>query len=1073
MLDSSTGEHPLPLQKIDTERTEATDHTECSVRRDSASHLATGLSFLPAAREATRAVRKQSPKNRLSRFVALGAFAANGALRVLRGLSPFRVKVFSFVLPCLASSVGAQINPAHKWLSLTTEHFYVHFTQPVEPLARRIAADAERAYAQLSKELHPPRGKIDVVISDDADFSNGSATPFPTNRIIIFANPPVSETALRYTNDWGQLVITHELTHIFHLDRTRGVWWLAQHVFGRAATVFPNLYDPSWLTEGLAVYEESKLTGAGRIEGSEHRMIARAAAINNTFPSIGAASLGQGRYPFGEAAYAYGSLFVDYLARRSGQDHVRQFVDQSAANIVPYLLDIPAKRSFGKTFTTAWREFSDSVARSIRVETAPPLERWRQLTNDGVFVFAPRWTPDGSIVYSGSPGRETFAAFRVDMDGRRTRVGRRNDRSPNVPLADGTYLFAQPDFVNPYEIRSDLWIQRGRHQRQITVGQRVTSPDARADGEIVAAQIVPGATRLVRVSANGTRITPLTSGSYDEQWTEPRWSHSGTLVVASRWLRGNRSQIVVVDTTGRIVHIASSGTSIEAAPSWLPDDMGITYSSDRTGTAQIYVERFGAPRAFATARTVRMSDVSTGLFEPSAAPAGDRLAAVLFRADGYHLGVGACCTTAAGGTVGESVPAYVDTVVRANMAPVLSDSGPARRYSPWRTLLPRYWLPTVDPGIRNGYLIGGTTSGADVIGRHTYNARLAFPTNGLGGAEGFLSYQYTGLVFPILQFDLAQDWLSLGGVSDRDAPQTILGEVFRRTWTGDALATWLRQRYRSAFSVTGGVGIEERSHFSTPKGLIPLIDTTGAFGTLTFPSLIAGAAYANYQRPSLSISPEDGVQLNVTFRDRLRSGAAATGPASLSTVASLAAYKSLDLPGFAHHVLALRGAVGWADDNTNGYYAVGGVSGNTVEIIPGYTIGEGRRTFPVRGFPAGTLVGTRAFVGSAEYRVPLVLFGGGPWSLPLFFDRSMLTFFGDYGYARCPDVQSGREVCNSSGQDQSVDIGSVGAELNLNLGLLSWDTPYRLRFGVVHPTQNGSFFKQSLVQVYFVTGVSF
>ena len=82
---------------------------------------------------------------------------------------------------------------------------------------------------------------------------------------------------------------------------------------------------------------------------------------------------------------------------------------------------------------------------------------------------------------------------------------------------------------------------------------------------------MPGATHLVRVSRDGKRITSLTKGSYDEQWTEPRWSHSGDYIVAARWLRGNMSQIVVIDTTGRIVHIASSGRSIESAPSWLPE----------------------------------------------------------------------------------------------------------------------------------------------------------------------------------------------------------------------------------------------------------------------------------------------------------------------------------------------------------------------------------------------------------------------------------------------------------------------------------------------------------------------
>ncbi|HEY9226793.1 MAG TPA: hypothetical protein VIP11_09115, partial [Gemmatimonadaceae bacterium] len=247
-------------------------------------------------------------------------------------------------LPALPA-LHAQINPSHTWYSIRTTHFIVHFTRPLEPLARRLAGHAERAYTELSKELHPPRGMIDLVVTDDADRSNGSATPFPTNRIIVFSNPPVSESALRYTNDWGAMVVTHELTHIFHLDRTRGVWSLSQKIFGRPALSFPNLYQPSWLTEGLAVYEETRVAGAGRIEGAEHRMIARATAVNQTFPGIGALSLSQGRFPFGSSAYAFGSLFVDYLAKTRGESHVRTFVDKSAANLIPYLIDVPARQA--------------------------------------------------------------------------------------------------------------------------------------------------------------------------------------------------------------------------------------------------------------------------------------------------------------------------------------------------------------------------------------------------------------------------------------------------------------------------------------------------------------------------------------------------------------------------------------------------------------------------------------------------------------------------------------------------------------------------------------------------------
>jgi hypothetical protein len=977
------------------------------------------------------------------------------------------------LLGLFASTAAAQIAPNLDWRTLKTQHFYVHFNPATEALARRIAADAEVAYVELSKELHPPRGTIDIVISDDVDQSNGSATPTPTNRIVIYANPPVSESALRYTNDWGQLVVTHELTHIFHLDRSRGVWALGQKIFGRAPLLFPNSYSPSWLTEGLAVYEETKLTGAGRIEGSEHRMIARAAAIDQRFPSIGSLSLAQGHFPFGETAYSFGSLFVDYLAKSRGETHVREFVDKASANLIPYLVDIPARRSFGESFSRGWKEFQDSVGRSIRAESATPLAGWQQLTRDGVFALAPRWVSDSAIVYSGTPGRESFGAYRIGVDGKRTRVGRRNNRSANIALPDGSLLYAQLDFVNPYQERSDLWVQRGGRERQLTFGQRLTSPDVRADGEIVAAQIIPGATRLVRVSADGKRVTPLTSGSFDEQWTEPRWSNAGDRIVASHWLRGNIAQIVVVDTTGRIVHTASSGTSIEATPSWLANDAGILYSSDRTGIAQVYVERFTDSRTFADAVTYRLSNVATGLFEPTAAPRDSRVAAVLFRSDGYHLGVGDCCGAVADGGSGERVDDYRTTAPRVALPAAVSDSGRATPYSAWRTLAPRHWLPTLDEGIDGGYRLGAQTSGSDVVGRHAFTASIGIPTNKTG-VVGDFSYAFRGLGRPIIQVDGAQSWESLAGIFSRQGNLPLIGEVFRRTLSGDLLGTWVRQRVRTSFSLTAGAGVEHRSHVATPSNdLLAAIDSSGALGSHTFPSLIAAAGFANYQRPSFSISPEDGVQLNVTVRDRLRSGGAASGAQSISTVATVTTYKSLDFPGFAHHVLALRGALGYADERSNGYFFVGGVSGNTFEIVPGYVVGEGRKTFPVRGFQAGTLAGVRAFTGTAEYRIPLFLIGKSPSILPFFFDRSSITLFGDYGSAWCPSVKAGRDVCNRAGQADRFAIASVGGELNLNLGVLSWDSPYRFRLGAVTPTYDGHLFGRKSFQMYVVAGTSF
>ena len=84
-----------------------------------------------------------------------------------------------------------------------------------------------------------------------------------------------------------------------------------------------------------------------------------------------------------------------------------------------------------------------------------------------------------------------------------------------------------------------------------------------------------------------------------------------------------------------------------------------------------------------------------------------------------------------------------------------------------------------------------------------------------------------------------------------------------------------------------------------------------------------------------------------------------------------------------------------------------------------------------------------------------------------------LALFGDYGTAWCPSVRAGRQVCNQAGQDDRLDIGSVGGELNLNFGVFSWDAPTRFRIGVVHPMENGGYFGRSKAQAYIVSGVSF
>src|SRR5260370_18849382 len=189
-----------------------------------------------------------------------------GALLV--AIAPGRWLRLTLALLLGATPVVAEVAPSGAWRTLHTPHFRVHFRSTYRDVAVTEAREAERAYALLASELHPPRGTVDVTLSDDADFANGLTTVFPSSRITIFLAPPTADPGLQLYDSWLRLVTTHELTHVFHLDRSRSVWRLAQRVVGRQPWLFPNQYQPSWVTEGLAVYYESKFTNGGRRAGT-------------------------------------------------------------------------------------------------------------------------------------------------------------------------------------------------------------------------------------------------------------------------------------------------------------------------------------------------------------------------------------------------------------------------------------------------------------------------------------------------------------------------------------------------------------------------------------------------------------------------------------------------------------------------------------------------------------------------------------------------------------------------------------------------------------------------------------
>lgn len=973
-----------------------------------------------------------------------------------------RAAVAGLLLLLLALPAHAQLSPDADWRTIRTEHFRVHFVPELERLARRAAAVAETAYVQLARELVPPRGLVDLVISDDADFSNGSATPFPTNRIVIYAHPPVEGLTLRYYHDWTTLVITHELTHIFHLDRTRGWWRLGQALFGRNPFLFPNQYQPRWVSEGLAVYYESRLTGFGRLAGTEHETLARASVLSGVTPRLDELSLATPRFPGGQAAYAYGSLLFDHLGETRGPESVARFIERGSRAVVPFTLNATARSAFGISLTDAWLEWRDSI-RAEAVEAGPPLRGWRELTREGRYAQHPRWLNDSLLVYAASTGREVPGAYTVTTDGTVRRIARRNGLDPNVPLADGGLLFSQPEFVSPYVIRSDLYIQRGDDVRRLTKGARLAYPDARADGEIVAMRAGGGTVQLARVSRAGN-VASLTTAHPDTQWSSPRWSPDGTRIVAIRWTRGGVSEVVVLDTLGRVQGVLARERAVLGTPEWTRDGLAVMYSSDRDGASNLYV----------VPGSRQVSDARTAIVEPAVAPGSDTIAASYFRADGYHIGIGAPVPRALAGSdsasAEERFPAstLAGSDTAASMPPAAVHDGPVSEYSPWGALLPRYWLPTMIGHSEQRTTFGAMTSASDLVNRHSYTASAAVSTD-MREYSAELYWRYAGLGQPVVDIGLAR-W--------QDPPLLFEEGEFSEAEDRATISLGIsRPRYRTFSYASIGVEVQRFTARTEPEALLAEFEIPA---TLYRNGVRAGAGWSNTRRPTLAISPEDGVSVGISGVRRW-SPSGLEGPTTMVTVSG-SAYKSLDLPGFAHHVIALRGAAAYTDQNTRNRFAVGGTSGSSALLVPGVALGDPRRNFGVRGFPVldsivvdGRAVawrGIRAAGWTAEYRAPLWMPARGYRLLPLFFDRTSLAVFTEGAAVWCPaPVEGERAACPEGGIPREW-LASAGAEVSLDAALLTYDFPYRFRLGVAWPYQ-GRRHAESPVTAYVTLGLGF
>lgn len=845
-----------------------------------------------------------------------------------------------------------------KFRSIHTAHFDIHAHQGEEALARRLGRIVEDVRQSLQPVFGVPPGRVQVILVDQSDLSNGWATPFPYDTIEISAAPPAAETLIGNTDEWLRLVFTHEYTHILHLDRTRGVMRAVRGVFGRVPIAFPNAFLPVWAVEGIATFEESEATGEGRVPAGDFRVIVDQAARQHRFEPRDRAAGGLVDWPSGNAPYAYGAYFHEYLADRYGTDRLRALADAQAGR-VPFFGSGAFNNVFGRGIGALWRDFRESrqaVAVSSRTDTAAT-----RVTHDGFNVGAPRFAPDGSIFYAlASP--HAFPTLRhLRADGRAESLLPRY-LGNRTSVREGWIVFDQLEVVRSAALYSDLYAVRSGETevRRLTRNARASDPDLSPDGTTIACIVQGhgrGALAVLRFDPDRVTTPEIIIDEEDADFTGPRWSPDGRTLVVERRIRQGDYELVLVDAISHESRVLAARRGVRlVTPSWAMDGRTVLFAANDGG------EPFNVYAASLDGTIRKITDSISGASAPEVSPDGRSLLYVGYTADGYDLFT---IPMTPQSWTPVSWPAPEPPAKRAQTARSTGELGP---YRPIRTLRPTYWTPVIATDA-DELLIGAGTAMTDALGRHSYSADAAW-TGGRSRPDWHASYIYD------------RWWPTLFAAYSDDTDPIRGGNVRARELLAGALVPVRRVRWSE--TLMGAVDVEQDTFacLATCRAVLP---------TQRRSSLRGGWIHDSRRLFGYSISSEEGGQIETALE---------TTPAALGSSAATGA-AIFDVRGFhrivgQHTVAAGRVAFAsaWGDVRARRVFSAGG---------PGPSIAAfdfGRDTIALlRGFDAADLLGTRAAVANLDLRVPLFRPERGLGSWPVFFNAVHAAAFVDAGNA--------------------------------------------------------------------------
>lgn len=939
------------------------------------------------------------------------SLVSSGASRRIKKLF---LLLFLFYLP----AAFAKTDPSFSWMTLTSPHFLVHYHQGEEVLARRVVDLAEDVHARLVPRMKSqPHTRTNIVLVDALDDANGWATPLPYNLITLYITQPFGESIFGAGNydDWMRLLITHEYTHIVQLDMVNSLPEVLSNIFGNL--YFPNMFQPVWLIEGLAVYEETELTGGGRNRSPASDMVLRMAVLENNFPDISHAANYAEKWPAGEVPYLFGGSFTAFIAKKYGREKLADLSIDYSGRWWPFLVNGTALRVLGSDYSELWDEWKDELARRYDADKqkvlAQGLSASRALTKRGYENLAPAISPDGKqIAYFVQNADVHSAIHLMNIDGSADRklVDNINSSAPGIAwrAEEKGFYYTKIEVVRNTDLYNDIYFYdlERRKEIRLTTHLRARDPSPSPDGtRLVFVTNGLGKTRLATIPlspeisaakpARAEDINWLTDDS-EYQFETPRFSPDGQKIAVGVRQPDGYKDIWILDRQGNKLEELMHDRAIDGSAVWSADGRSIYFSSDRSGIFNIYIYDLDHKQIS------QVSNVLGGAFMPSITPDGSAIAFADYSSRGFDIRV-----MDNQRATRKMVSSYIDPYPLMKYGEKAIDAAQSP-YNPLPTLAPRLWLPNFGYSSYSGTLAGLFTFGIDAVERHSYTLSALYGPSKHRTWYDF-NYLYDGW-FPSLKFRAWDIDMTYANLLEQQTGFSAQSDYVERSRKLDVSLTFPLLKLDRQHAITLGY---QRNSVSR---LTPMPPWGGYDGAIPVQGRLASGRvvylFNNAKKYGYSISPEGGRTIDLGYEKLDKR----IGSDFNLEKYSVDWHEYIDFP-FEHHVLLLRGYAGKSSGDVIAQRAfqLGGIGQSDM------TINIEQNTVYLRGYPANQYRGQKVGLATMEYRFPIHNIENGNGNTPFFFKQLHGDIFTEAGNA-WDDAFNRNDLKRSVGAEASIDM---------------------------------------------------